>query len=36
MKDGNRLQLAYQEVEQLQEVVDDLYVRWAELEKKIK
>lgn len=35
MKDGARLQLAYQEVEQAQEAVDNLYMRWAELEKKI-
>ena len=35
MKDGARLQLAYQEVELAQEEVDNLYMRWAELEKKI-
>jgi hypothetical protein len=36
MNDGTRLQAAYLEVEQAQEVVDDLYTRWGELEKKIK
>lgn len=35
VRDGQRLQEAYREIESARQAVDDLYVRWAELEEKI-
>ena len=35
VKDGRLLEQAYQEMQEAQATVDQLYARWAELEKKI-
>jgi ATP-binding cassette subfamily F protein uup len=35
VKDGRLLEQAYQEMQAAQAIVDQLYARWAELEKKI-